>query len=240
VGSSPAKPKQRVRAELLNTRTASIDTNALTTFTLLLEIRTQRYMWSLYKIGCIAKSSQQRSCYWWQNIHYHLTNLLLRSEIPSGICAKLRTVAASNNRVHMPWSLSTYASHHFQSLTSLVSPEITRRDHSIIACLRHIYVWCCSSRTSRSWWITQRNTTGEVATTSPPFYKKLHRSHVHCVKAELRTTFTSWSQHQCCCDRKYRAAYAQSFTPWQQATIEFTCHDHSPPMLVIMFNRWHR
>ena len=30
---------------------------------------------------------------------------VLRSEIPSGICAKLRTVAASNNRVHMPWSL---------------------------------------------------------------------------------------------------------------------------------------
>ena len=30
---------------------------------------------------------------------------LLRSEIPSGICAKLRTVAVSNNRVHMPWSL---------------------------------------------------------------------------------------------------------------------------------------
>jgi len=28
--------------------------------------------------------------------------VLLRSEIPSGICAKLRTVAASNNRVHMP------------------------------------------------------------------------------------------------------------------------------------------
>ena len=30
---------------------------------------------------------------------------LLRSEIPSGMSAKLRTVAASNNRVHMPWSL---------------------------------------------------------------------------------------------------------------------------------------
>ena len=27
-------------------------------------------------------------------------NLLLRSEIPSGMCAKLRTVAASNNRDH--------------------------------------------------------------------------------------------------------------------------------------------
>ena len=31
--------------------------------------------------------------------------ILLRSEIPSGICAKLRTVAARKNRVHMPWSL---------------------------------------------------------------------------------------------------------------------------------------
>ena len=30
---------------------------------------------------------------------------LLRSEIPSSMSAKLRTVAASNNRVHMPWSL---------------------------------------------------------------------------------------------------------------------------------------
>jgi len=28
--------------------------------------------------------------------------LLLRSEIPSGMSAKLRTVAASNNRIHMP------------------------------------------------------------------------------------------------------------------------------------------
>ena len=30
---------------------------------------------------------------------------LMRSEIPSGMSAKLRIVAASNNRVHMPWSL---------------------------------------------------------------------------------------------------------------------------------------
>jgi len=41
----------------------------------------------------------------------------------------------------------------------------------------------------------QRNTTGEVATTSPPFYNEPHQSHVLCVKAELRTTFISWSQH---------------------------------------------
>ena len=81
--------------------------------------------------------------------------VVLRSEIPSGICAKLRTVAASNNKVHMPWSLSAYASRYVQSFTSSVSPKITRHDHSIIACSRHIYLWCCSSRTSRSWWITQ-------------------------------------------------------------------------------------
>jgi len=30
-----------------------------------------------------------------------------------------------------------------------------------------------------------------------------------------------------CCDRKAWAACAQSFALWQQATIEFTCHDHS-------------
>ena len=33
--------------------------------------------------------------------------------------------------------------------------EFTCHDHSVIACSRHIHVWCCSSRTSRSWWITQ-------------------------------------------------------------------------------------
>jgi len=41
----------------------------------------------------------------------------------------------------------------------------------------------------------QRNATREVATISPPFYNEAHRSHVLCVKAELGTTSTSWSQH---------------------------------------------
>jgi len=55
--------------------------------------------------------------------------ILLRSEIPSDICAKLRTVAASNNRDHA-CNLSYY-------------------------CLLALHIWCYSSRTSRSWWITQ-------------------------------------------------------------------------------------
>ena len=68
-----------------------------------------------------------------------MTNILLRSESPSGMCAKLHTVAASNNRDH-PTTRSLY------------------------------YYWfvpliygCCSSRTSRSWWIahsTQRQRRG--------------------------------------------------------------------------------
>jgi len=36
-----------------------------------------------------------------------------------------------------------------------------------------------------------------------------------------------FTQVQWCCDQKYWAASAQSFTLWQQATIEITCHDHS-------------
>jgi len=31
----------------------------------------------------------------------------------------------------------------------------------------------------------------------------------------------------CCCDRKARAARAQSFALWQQATIKITRRDHS-------------
>ena len=96
--------------------------------------------------------------------------ILLRSEIPSDICAKLRTVAASNNRDHA-CNLSYY-------------------------CLLALHVWCYSSRTSRSWWITQSTQHHRRdATISPPFYNEPHRSHVLCVKAELRTTFTSWLQH---------------------------------------------
>ena len=57
---------------------------------------------------------------------------------PSGMCAKLHTVAASNNRDHTPWSFND----------GLFSPQ---------------KYGCCSSRTSRSWWIahsTQRQRRG--------------------------------------------------------------------------------
>jgi len=42
-----------------------------------------------------------------------------------------------------------------------------------------------------------------------------------------------------CCDRKSRAACAQSFALWQQATIEIMRRNLSSRTLVIMFNRSH-
>ena len=63
-----------------------------------------------------------------------------------------------------------------------------------IACSRYIYNGVVlHAHPVRGESHNQRNTTGEVATTSPPFCND--RSRVLCVKVELGTTFTSWSQH---------------------------------------------
>jgi len=73
----------------------------------------------------------------------HLTSLLLlRSEIPSGMCAKLRTVAASNNRDHPTRSL----------YYCLFAP--------------HTYIFVLRAHPVRGGSYNQRNTTGEVATLS--------------------------------------------------------------------------
>ena len=73
----------------------------------------------------------------------------------------------------------------------------------------------------------QRNSDGHVATTSPPFYNKLHWSHVLFVKAAPGMTFTSWSQHYFYAIGKPEQQVRKAFTLWQQATIEITCHDYS-------------
>ena len=76
---------------------------------------------------------------------------VLRSEIPSGKCAKLRTVAASNNRDHPTRSL----------YYCLFAP--------------HIYV--CSSRNPvRGESHNQRNATGEVATQGINYWRNLQRA----------------------------------------------------------------
>ena len=76
--------------------------------------------------------------------------------------------------------------------------EFICHDHSIIACSRHIYCMygaVLHAHPVRGESHNQRNTTGEVATTSPPILHEPHRSHVLFVTSAHGTTFTSWSQH---------------------------------------------
>jgi len=72
--------------------------------------------------------------------HWH--TVVLRSEIPSGMCVKLRTAAASNNRYHASQSLI------------------------IIACLLapRIYIFVLRAHPVGGESHNQRNATGEVAT----------------------------------------------------------------------------
>jgi len=109
------------------------------------------------------------------NKTFHPTKVLLRSESLSSMCAKLHTVAASNNRDHLMRSLRY----------CLFMPHIygvILRAHPVHG-ESHIHAM----------WITH-NANGEVATTSPPLYNEPHWSHVLCVKAQPGTTFASWSQ----------------------------------------------
>jgi len=71
-----------------------------------------------------------------------------------------------------------------------------RRNHSIIACSRHLYIGVVlHPHPVRGESHIQRNGNQEVATTSPTFYNEPHRSHILFMKVALCTTFTSWSQH---------------------------------------------
>ena len=76
-----------------------------------------------------------------------ISNTVLRSEIPSGMCAKLRTVAASNNIIMLAISLT-------------------------IACLRYIYNGVIlHAHPVRDESHNQRNTTREVATRDSYLFK---------------------------------------------------------------------
>ena len=128
--------------------------------------------------------------------------MLLRSESPSGKCAKLHNVAASNNRDHLTGSL----------YYCLFMP--------------HIY-GCYSSRTSRLWLIahsTQHQPSGcdDISFLQQP--TPIACSFCEgCTWHDLHILITA----PFCCDRKAQAESAQNFTLWQQATIEITWQDHS-------------
>ena len=128
---------------------------------------------------------------------------LLWLERLSGKCAKLHTVAASNNRDHALRSL----------YYCLFAPLI---------------YGCCFKCTFHSWWTAhsaQRQRRG--CNNIPSFLQRT--APIACSSCE---GFTQYDLHilvtaPFCCDWNDRAEGEQSFTLWQQATIEITCRDHS-------------
>ena len=63
---------------------------------------------------------------------------VLRSQSPSGKCAKLHTVAASNNRDHMPWSLLACASMFNRSNVTISRDYMPR---SLLLLVRATHIW---------------------------------------------------------------------------------------------------
>ena len=128
-----------------------------------------RKMWSV----CSCLEYQNCKCMRsWFLFKLFIDLIMLRSEI-----------RAAYAQSFTPWQQATI--------------EFTCHDNFIIACSRHIYDSCCSSHTSRSWWITQSTQHHcRGCNNIPPFYNEPHRSHVVFVKsAHLARPFTSWSQH---------------------------------------------
>jgi len=136
------------------------------------------------------------------------------------------TLAASNNRDHVPQSLSTYASMFNHSQVSIGRDAMPQSLYYYLF-VPHIYIYgCCSSCTSRlSWWIThltqcQRRGCNNI----PSFLQRTTQIACFFVKAaHLHILVTA----PFCCDRRAQAACAQSFTLRQEVTTEITWQDHS-------------
>ena len=122
----------------------------LSMFTLLLAIRTQRYMWSLDKVGCTAKSSQQSFCHWWQNIHYHLINL--QNHIITNILDVVRIITTK----HQIFSVrSSPDPPIFKKIAVWSSPDPAKIGFSPDPCSFPPCVWNIA-RTSLSLWMLTR------------------------------------------------------------------------------------
>ena len=115
-----------------------------------------------------------------------------------------------------------------QSFTLAVSNNRYHMLRSLCYCLfaPHLY-GCCSSRTFCLWWTAdsaQQQWRG--CNNIPSFLQRT--APIACSFCEVCT----WHDLHIlvtapfCCHWKSWAASAQSFTLWQQATIEITCRDH--------------
>ena len=105
--------------------------------------------------------------------------------------------------------------------------EITQRDHYIIACSRHTHIFLFFAHILF--------VVNHTINATPPERLQQHPSFLQWTAPIARSLCEGWTPHDLnilvtasfCCDRKSRAAYAQSFALCQQATIEITRRDHS-------------
>jgi len=119
------------------------------------------------------------------------------------MCAKLHTVAATNNRDYPTRSL----------YCCLFAP--------------HIY-GCNSLHSSHLWWLAHAIQRQPRGCNNIPSFLQPHRLHVLLTKAAPGTIFTSWSQHHFVAIRKpelqvLKASHCGS----NKATMEITWRDHS-------------
>jgi len=114
-------------------------------------------------VNCSLHQALQSSGLFYVSLHWLVVGWYCcdRKSRAHAMCAKLRTVAASNNRDHPTRSLSSspLASTINCSLGSQALLQVTHQDHSVgitlLLLVRATYIYFCSSRTSCSWWIIQ-------------------------------------------------------------------------------------
>jgi len=80
--------------------------------------------------------------------------ILLRSKIPSGMCAKLRAVATSNNRDHAR-NLSLRMLGIMFNRSHVTIGRASMSQSLLVLLARATFIMVLSSHTSCSWWITQ-------------------------------------------------------------------------------------
>ena len=105
--------------------------------------------------------------------------------------------------------------------------EITCRDHSIIACSRHIYVVLFFTHIPFVVNHTFNAMPMERLQQYPLLFTTNRTDHILFYEGRTWYDLHILVTAPFCCDREARAGSVQNFALWQQAPIEITCRDHS-------------
>jgi len=145
---------------------------------------------------------------------------MLRSQSPSGMCTKFRIVAASNNRDHARnLSLRTLVVTFNRSHVNI--GRATTSQSLLLLLARATYIMVL-------FFTNIRFVVNQIINATPPERLQQHPSFLQRTTPIACSLCEGWTRHDLhilvtapfCCDRKSRAACAQSFALWQQATIE--------------------